>query len=177
MDSHAKPDPQTDLQTLETLETDTEALKVAFQQDPSMAVTGELFRTADKLSSSALELAQYYSESQDSALEERALRVRYESVLTAHTYCRNLVGPALLDWADCHKRLGNIEKSDALYDIVIRDFSRLLGWGPTFDPDWLVAVQCLERAMDHSSRDFTELQRRTRLVLLQSEELRAAQKA
>jgi hypothetical protein len=162
---------------LDALEMGTESLRIAFQDDPGMAVTGELFEAADQLTAVALELAGHFSQAELPRLEERAWRVRYESVVTAHTYRRNLVGPALLDWADCQKRLGRIEEADALYDNVIRDFSRLLGWGPTFDPDWLVAVQCLERAMSHSTRDFSVLQGRTRLVLQQSEELRAAQKA
>ena len=162
---------------LVALEQSTEGLKKAFQQDPSMAVTGELFQIAAQLSEFALKLAKHFSQTEQTEDEETALRVRYESVVTAHTYRRNLVGPALLDWADCQKRLGKVAEADALYDNVIRDFSRLLGWGPTFDPDWLVAVQCLERAMSHSSRDFSVLQGRTKLVLQQSEELRAAQKA
>ena len=139
-----------------------------------MAVTGELFSAADELAASALELAKNFEKSGQSELEERAWRVRYDSITTAHTYRRDLVGPALLDWADCQKRMGNTEKADVLYDSVIKDFSRLLGWGPSFDPDWLLAVRCLERAMKSSSRDFTELQERTRLVLEQSEELAEA---
>jgi len=159
------------LDALEGVERGIETLRVAFQEDPGMAVTGVLFQIVGQLSECGLELAKHFQETGQTDLEERAWRARYDSMATAHTYRRNLIGPVLLDWADCLRRLGQEEQAQALYEKVVRDFSQLLGWGPTFDPDWLVAVQCLERAMDSSSRDFSELKERTRAVLRQSEQL------
>ncbi|MFA5508464.1 MAG: hypothetical protein WC314_23455 [Vulcanimicrobiota bacterium] len=162
------------LSTLESLEQGTESLKAAFQEDPHMAVTGELFQIAQQISEGAGLLAEHFQANHQAELEERALRVRYDSLVTAHTYRRNVVGPAVLDWADCLGRNGERERAEALYEKVIKDFAQLLGWGPTFDPDWLVAVQCLERALISSQGDFTELRERTRAVLLESEQLVAA---
>ncbi|MCA9775610.1 MAG: hypothetical protein KC800_02800 [Candidatus Eremiobacteraeota bacterium] len=156
---------------LDGVERGIETLRVAFQEDPSMAVTGVLFQIVQQLSECGLELAKHFQNTGETEFEERAWRARYDSMATAHTYRRNLIGPVLLDWADCLKRLGNEEKAQSLYEKVIKDFSQLLGWGPTFDPDWLVAVQCLERAMNSSNRDFSELRERTRAVLQQSERL------
>lgn len=156
---------------LDLVERDTDSLKIAFQNDPSMAFTGDFFRQADQLSLCAVELARHFQEKDDVESEGRALQVRYHSTATAHAYRRNLLGPAILELADFHKRCGDIEKADQLYNAMIKDFSRILSWGPTFDPDWLLAMNCLVKAMQGSTRDFSVLAERTRLVLQQSEEL------
>jgi len=156
---------------LRDLATGVKNLRTLFSNNPAMAITGELFETTDQLNHYAVRLARHFHNEGQVEFEEQAWKSRYESVATAHAHRRNLLGPALLDWADCNLRLGNRAKADEIFETIIRDFTEILGWGPTFDPNWLVAVNCLDQAMTRSSKDFGELQVRTQELLQQSHRL------
>ena len=77
----------------------------------------------------------------------------------------------MLDWGDCNRRMGNVEKADSIYDGVVRDFAEILGWGPSFNSEWLLAVRCLHKAVQNSSQDYGDLGSRTHSMLEQSEQM------
>lgn len=148
-----------------------EQLKTTFGINPMMAVTGDLFKTAELLKEHGWTLACYFNKMGMPELEEQALQLRCQPILTAHTHRRNLVGPVMLDWANCNKRIGKHDKADELYHAIVSDFQPIIGWGPTANEDWLLAVRCLEQALENSDRDYGELKARTKHVLAQSEKM------
>ena len=77
----------------------------------------------------------------------------------------------MLDWANCNKRIGRLEKADELYHAIVSDFQAILGWGPTFNEDWMTAVRCLQQALENSNRDYGDLKTRTTDVLSKSERM------
>ena len=153
------------LPALQILEEENQFLKELFLRDPSMAITGELFELAEPLIHHARALAETFAERRETQLEERAWQMRVECVRTAYAHRRNVVGPALLDWANCNKRIGNLEKSDEIFDSLIKDLSTVLPWGPSFDPDWLLTVDCLQQALLASGRNYGDLQEKTEKML------------
>ena len=156
---------------LTTLREENEKLKVALGSNPMMAVTGDLFDRAELLKEHGWTLACYFNKTDKPELEERALQLRCQPILTAHTHRRNLVGPVMLDWANCNKRIGRVEKADELYHAIVSDFQVILGWGPTFNEDWMTAVRCMQQALENSSRDYGDLKTRTSDVLSKSEQM------
>ncbi len=158
-------------QALEDLNSGIRNLRTLFSRNPSMAITGELFEITEGLNNCALRLARHFESQGESELEEQAWKARYESLATAHAYRRNLLGPALIDWADCNLKLGNTDKADEIYHRIVENFTEILGWGPTFDPGWMVAVGCLEQALERSSRNYGPLEARTKELLRQSRKL------
>lgn len=148
-----------------------EKLNIQFKRDPTMAISGELFETVHQLEEYAITLAHYFQSLGEDDLEEKAWCLRYKAVVTAHLHRRNILGPAMIDWANCNTRIGRTAKAEEIYRDIITGFETILGWGPTFDPDWLVAVACLDQALQNSRSDFGPLKERTRTVLEQSEHL------
>lgn len=161
-------------QALLALDSANQELKSRFGKDPFMAVTGDLFQEAEVLCNLSISLATYFAEHGQSQLEERAWELRCSPVLTAHALRRDRVGPALLDWANCNRRRGKTEKADELYDTIVVDFTEILGWGPSWNEDWLLAVRCLQQALEKSTRDYGNLLIRTERMLAESEKLRPA---
>jgi hypothetical protein len=157
---------------LEALARENETLKGRFGDDPFMAVTGELFEAAQFLNDQGCTLAKYFQESGNIDYEEKAWQLRCGPILTAHAHRRNIVGPAMLDWGNCNLRLGNVEKADAIFDSVVKDFTEILGWGPSFNGEWLLSVRCLNEAIENSSRDYGDLAVRTKVMLERSEQLK-----
>lgn len=164
-------------QALDDVERESFLLQELFSDDPSMALTGKLFEIAEHLSESSLKLARHFHTARDLYREERAWHLRYATLHIARAHQRNVMGPALLDWADCLRRMEQFEKADSLYQSVIDDFSTILGWGPTFNEDWIEAVRSLQAALSNSRRDYGGLRSRVDLVLEQSEQLRLSQAA
>lgn len=156
------------LQALLSLELENQSLKEIFLRDPSMAITGELFELAEPLIQHACALAEAFAIRQEIRLEEKALQLRVECVRTAYAHRRNVVGPALLDWANCNKRIGDLEKSDEIFDSLIRDLSTVLPWGPSFDPDWLLTIDCLQQALLATGQNYGDLQEKTEKMLMDS---------
>lgn len=160
---------------LDLLERQSFLMQELFSEDPSMALTGELFEAADKLEAFGIELARHFGSSEQCEMEERALQLRVSVVQTAHAHRRDVLGPALVDWADCNRRMGRLEKADTLYHSVVEDLTTILGWGPTFNRDWIEAVKSLQKALEYSRRDYGELATRVKNVLEESERLCCAQ--
>lgn len=173
----AKNDPALGEQALDTLERESFLLQELFHSDPSMALSGKLFEIAEHLSESGLQLARYFRQVDEIDREERAWHLRYASLHIARTHQRNIMGPALLDWADCLRRMEQFEKADSLYNSVIEDFTTILGWGPTFNEDWIEAVKSLQTALHNSRKDYGDLSERVDLILRQSEQLKLARTA
>lgn len=162
---------------LDCLERESFLVQELFADNPSMAVTGELFDLAERLTLVGLRLARHFQRTGEIDLEERAWHLRHDTMHTARAHQRNVMGPIILDWADCNRRLGRHEKADSLYDSVVNDFSTILGWGPTFNADWIEAVKSLQKALALSSKNYGDLSNRVDTVLAQSEELRNQQAA
>lgn len=160
---------------LDYLERQVFLLQELFVDNPSMAVTGELFEIAERLAQNGLQLATHFQTLPEIEQEERSWHLRYAALLVARAHQRNVTGPALLDWADCHRRMGRHDKAESLYQTVVEDFPTILGWGPTFNQEWITAVRCLQTALTHSQKDHGGLLERVSRLLEQSEELRIAQ--
>ena len=147
-----------------------------FRCDPSLAVTGELFRIADVLCEQGELLALHFASAGSSRLEERAWELRSEPIQTAYPHKRNRIGPVLLDWANCNRRIDEIEKADSLYEKIIDDFQEILPWGPTFNDDWILSVRCLLEAVNKSSSERLDLSQNISELLERSEDMREKEK-
>lgn len=146
-------------------------LKELFERDPTMAVRGELFEQTEILTNHARTLAQEFARRQDFVSQERSLELRLLSVRTAYTHRRNIVGPTILELANCNKLMGNRDKANSLYDSLVRDLSQVLGWGPSFDRDWLSTVECLQQALLNSDEDYGDLKEKTARMLEDSRKM------
>ncbi len=156
---------------LDTLTTGIANLRRLFSENPSMVLSREVFELAEQLDRAAGGLARRLRDQSLTHLEERAWSARFDSLTIAHTHRRNVMGPALIDWAECNLRLGDSEKADRLHHRVIESSREILGWGPTFDPGWITTVECLETALERSSRDYGDTLFETRSVLEESRKL------
>ena len=147
-------------------------LRELFSQNPEMAVTGELFETTKQLSHHCYRIASYFAEHGHSEKEESAWRTRHELLMTAYPHRRDLVGPAKLDWANSLRKLGQAEKAERLYELIIDSISAILPWGPTFNEAWITSIKCLESTIKKSSTERGELLRKVTLSLQESQDMR-----
>ena len=149
-------------EALVALEKQNEILRKQFPEGPRAVVTAQLYTVADELSHLAWELAQEFSKQAKGEYEEHAWRLRSKTICTAHSFERHFVGPAMLDWADCALRLGKREIADTIYTAIIKDFTELIRRQPQPTPEWLLGLQCLERALVRHSKPYEMLLDKTR---------------
>jgi hypothetical protein len=117
------------------------------------AVSPDDLQAARSLQMWAHRLAQHLSEKDEDRLEEIAWQLRCSPILALHGHQRHLVGPAMLDWADCNARQGNQEKADMLYNAVIQDFRMLLALEPVPSTESFTALDSLKKALERHSQE------------------------
>lgn len=156
---------------LDSLSKAAAKLAEQFENDPGMALNGQLFDQAEELTGLAQRLALHFSEQCQSQLAAEAWSLHLKVTLTAYPHRKNLVGPALLDYAICLENLGEHQEAQESYSRIIDDISPILSWGPTFNADWLKAVRCLQQALVRSVHSHPELATRIDSLLAQSEEM------
>jgi hypothetical protein len=120
------------------------------------AVPPDRYEVADSLQRWAHQLALNLAERDEDRLEEIAWQLRTSPILTMHGHCRHLVGPAMLDWANCNKRQGNQAKADMLFEAVIKDFQMLLDSEPAPTTECFTSLDSLKKALENHSKDHSK---------------------
>lgn len=149
---------------LECLREQNLVLKSRFPDDPFACVRADVFPAAQELVGQAIRLAEEFLRRGDTQREEMAWHLRSGPVCLAYGHHRHLVGPAMLDWAECNVRLGNQKKAEAIYQAVIKDFVELLDRPGAGDAN-RTALDCLKQALLASEQQDEELLRRTESLL------------
>ncbi len=124
-------------------------LRAQVPTNPQAALRANVFPQAFELVRHAVRLAQEFARRQDTMREEKALHLRTGPVCWVHGHHRHLVGPAMLDWAECNERLGNQEKAAMIYDAVVKDFVEILDWDQN-DKGYKIALESLKKALEKS---------------------------
>ena len=157
-------------QALTALSECCQILRQRVGQDSVKTVSPDDLQAARTLQVWAHKLAQHLSEQDENRLEEIAWQLRCSPILALHGYQRHLVGPAMLDWADCNARQGNLEKADMLYSAVIQDFRMLLDIEPAPSTESFTALDSLKKALERHSQEHPVELEQTRARLKQWEQ-------
>lgn len=145
------------LHALQELELQNGLLKQQFESEPQSGPASGLMEVAFRLTKFARQIALELGRRGEVRFEEMAWALRCKPVLATLSHRHDLVGPAMLDWADCNRRLGNLEKADFLYEAVIKDFLEVLEWPPELGRRRDSALDSLLHALNHSRRDYGQL--------------------
>jgi hypothetical protein len=151
------------LPVLRALETENSKLK---EQVRVSGPRGEgLIEVGFRLTKYARQLAKEAQKNGNVDQEEMALACLCRAILSTQAHRRELVGPTMLEWARCNKRMGNEEKADLLYNAIIQDFLEAVRWGPGAGAKGRIALQTLHSAISETNHDTGSLQNEVEAVL------------
>lgn len=139
-------------------------LRALVPTTPHGALKASVFPQAFELVRHAVRLAEEFARREDTEREEKALHLRTGPVCWVHGHHRHLVGPAMLEWAECNERLGNQQKAAMIYDAVVKDFVEILNWEQN-DKGYRIALESLQKALEKSPQAAPELLEKARKKL------------
>jgi cation transport regulator ChaB len=151
-------------QALQCLIEQLEVLSSRIPDNPFGAVRADVFPATQRLVIAALRLANEFREREDLTREETALRLRSNAVCKTYGHHRHHVGPAMLEWAGCHQRMGNHGAVEQIHQAIVKDFAELLNWGGT-DAVARIGLECLQTALEGSTETDWDLLVKTREAL------------
>lgn len=149
---------------LQYLRGQLEVLNTRIPRKAFGAVRADIFPLTYELVRQALKLADEFRKRDDLKREEMALYLRSQAVCKTYGHHRHLVGPAMIELADCRRRMGRPDAAQWVYDAVIKDFAVLLEWGGT-DEQARIGLQSLKTALEHTEGASEDLLARTRTAL------------
>lgn len=149
---------------LEALSAHIDMLKSRVPSSPFAAVTADVFPTAYELIRLAGNLAHEFSQRGDAEREERALHLRTGPVCSVYGHHRQMVGPAMVEWAESLLRLGNNSKAEAIFKSVVLDLKEVLDRPGAPDASE-VTLKSLQRALEGYPEATEELKTRTEQAL------------
>lgn len=153
---------------LDFLASQNAILKSKIPDNPFGCVTADVYPAAQELVIRALALANEFQRRGDTVNEEKALHLRTGPVCYVYGHHRHLVGPAMLEWAECNERMGNKPKAEAIYDAIVKDFLELLDREPGGEAD-KISLSSLKEAIEGRSQPDLALLERTEIALAKLE--------
>ena len=134
-------------EALQFLQQQNELLKSKLPDSSFGAVTADVFPVAYELIRQAGYLAHEFEQRGDTQNEERALHLRTGPVCWVYGHHRQMVGPAMVEWAECLLKLGENERAEAIFKSVVLDLVEVLdrpGAPDASEP----TLKSLQRALD-----------------------------
>lgn len=140
------------LQVLQCLDAGIEAVRQRANGYPANPISADVWLTGAGYGNLACALTHHFKTAGWLKREENASALWAKATLTVCAHYHHMVGPAMLANADCHDRLGNVERSSQMYAAIVNDFAFLLN-------DWVnqteapanenrVALESLQTAVE-----------------------------
>jgi hypothetical protein len=117
---------ETVMRALRHMDAQIETVRRKANGYPARPISAEVWISGAGYADLACALTEHFRTARWLAREENASALWAKATLAVCSHYHHLVGPAMLANADCHDRLGNLERSSQMYAGIIKDFAFFL---------------------------------------------------